>query len=187
VTSSRAHRPTAVPVAKRSLMALRTAQPADAAAVAAVHVRSWQVGYRGLLPDDYLDGLRPEDRARRYKFGQRGPEDPETIVAVERGAICGFATTGSGGDDDPPGAGQLLALYVDPARWSCGIGRALIQEARARLRLLGFGEASVWVLVGNERADRFYRRDRWAPDGCGRLDEAWGLTVEEIRYRTSLG
>lgn len=101
---------------RRSFMALRTAQPADAAAVAAVHVRSWQVGYRGLLPDEYLDGLRPEDRARRYTFGERDPGDPETIVAVERGAICGFATIGSGGDDDPPGAGQLLALYVDPAQ-----------------------------------------------------------------------
>ena len=27
-----------------------------------VHVRSWQVAYRGLFPDDYLDGLRAEDR-----------------------------------------------------------------------------------------------------------------------------
>ena len=26
--------------------------------VARVHVRSWQAGYRGLLPDAYLDGLR---------------------------------------------------------------------------------------------------------------------------------
>ena len=31
-------------------------------AVARVHVRSWQVGYRGLLPDAYLDGLRAEER-----------------------------------------------------------------------------------------------------------------------------
>ena len=88
--------------------------------------------------------------------------------------------------NDPPGAGLLSALYVDPAHWSRGIGRALIQEARARLGLLGFGEASVWVLVGNERADRFYRRDGWASDGSGRLDEVWGLTVEEVRYGRSL-
>ena len=37
-------------------------------AVARVHVRSWQVGYRGLLPDAYLDGLRAEERAERYNF-----------------------------------------------------------------------------------------------------------------------
>jgi hypothetical protein len=35
---------------------MREAQPQDAAEVARVHVRSWQVAYRGLFPDDYLDG-----------------------------------------------------------------------------------------------------------------------------------
>ncbi len=49
-------------------MLLRPAEPADAMAVARVHVRSWQAAYRGLLPDAYLDGLRPEDRAARYDF-----------------------------------------------------------------------------------------------------------------------
>jgi hypothetical protein len=39
-------------------MFLRRAEPADAMEVARVHVRSWQVAYRGLLPDAYLDGLR---------------------------------------------------------------------------------------------------------------------------------
>jgi hypothetical protein len=36
--------------------------------VARAHVRSWQAGYRGLLqvlPDAYLDGLRPEERPAR--------------------------------------------------------------------------------------------------------------------------
>lgn len=39
-------------------MELRPALPADALAVARVHVRAWQVGYRGLLPAAYLDSLR---------------------------------------------------------------------------------------------------------------------------------
>ena len=39
------------------MMTVREAQPRDAAEVAGVHVRSWQVAYRGLFPDDYLDGL----------------------------------------------------------------------------------------------------------------------------------
>ena len=41
-------------------MFLRPAEPGDASAVALVHVRSWQAGYRNLLPDEYLDGLRAE-------------------------------------------------------------------------------------------------------------------------------
>ena len=46
--------------------------------VARVHVRAWQVAYRNLLPDGYLDGLKPEDRARRYTFGGTDPREPMT-------------------------------------------------------------------------------------------------------------
>lgn len=47
---------------------IRPARPEDALPVAGVHVRSWQAGYRGLLPEAYLHSLRPEDRAGRYRF-----------------------------------------------------------------------------------------------------------------------
>ena len=167
-------------------MLLRRARLADAAAVAGVHVRSWQVAYRGLLPDEYLDGLRPKDRAQRYTFGELDSQQPETIVAIDHGTICGFATTGPCRDDDRQGTGELLALYVDPARWRLGIGRALIRGARRRLAQQGFGKAGLWVLAGNERAERFYRLDGWAPDGARRVDEIWGVTVDEIRYCISL-
>jgi hypothetical protein len=52
---------------------LRRAEPTDAIAVARVHVRSWQAAYRKLMPDDYLDQLRPEDRAKKYDFGNLDP------------------------------------------------------------------------------------------------------------------
>jgi hypothetical protein len=43
-------------------------EAADKMAVAQVHVRSWQEGYREIVAQDYLDGLRPEDLATRYAF-----------------------------------------------------------------------------------------------------------------------
>ena len=58
--------------------------------------------------------------------------------------------------------------------------------ARARLFDLGFRKAILWVLEGNVRADRFYRRDQWAPDGAQRTDEVWGLKVNDVRYRRNL-
>jgi len=82
----------------------RIATPEDAAAVAGVHVRSWQVAYRGLFPDEYLDGLRAEDRMARYTFGETG-SSLTTIVAVDDATLCGFATTGPAQDDDVQGAG----------------------------------------------------------------------------------
>jgi GNAT superfamily N-acetyltransferase len=82
--------------------------------------------------------------------------------------------------------GELLALYVDPGSWGKGIGRRLLVEARARLAGRGFVEAILWVLAGNERAERFYRVDGWRPDGARRHDEIWGVTADEVRYRRAL-
>src|ERR1041385_7572487 len=104
-------------------MQIRPAIPEDALAVARVHVRSWQVGYRDLLPAAYLAGLRPEDRAARYTFGSANPELPATQLAVDGGDVLGFATTGLPSSDDVPGARELVALYVDPDHWRRGTGK----------------------------------------------------------------
>jgi ribosomal protein S18 acetylase RimI-like enzyme len=189
------------------VLRVRLARPGDEAEVAGVHVRSWQVGYRGLLPERYLQGLRAEDRRDRYVFASPRPEvvttlGPVTTVAVEDGVICGFVTTGPSPDarvsadvadvpgvadvPDVPGRGDVLALYVDPDAWGRGVGRRLMAEARRTLGDGGFAEAVLWVLVGNDRAQRFYRADGWRPDDRRRNVEVWGIAVEEIRYRRRL-
>ncbi|HEV2708851.1 MAG TPA: GNAT family N-acetyltransferase [Edaphobacter sp.] len=167
-------------------MLLRPAQPDDALAVARVHVRSWQAAYRTLLPDDYLDQLRPEDRAPHYDFVTRDPQRPRTIVAEDDGCIRGFATTAPSRDSDLPAHGELCALYVDPGHWGQGIGAALVTATRTHLIESGFQHALLWVLTGNLRAERFYRRDGWATDNHQRTDTLWGITVEELRYLRSL-
>lgn len=168
------------------MVTVRAARDEDAAEVAGVHVRSWQVGYRGLLPGDYLDGLRAEDRMGRYRFGSGDPTAPATLVAVENGVICGFVTTGPSRDADARGCGELLALYVDPPAWGRGVGRRLMAEARSALVGGGFGQSILWVLVGNARAERFYVGDGWVSDGGRRRDEIWGVAVDEVRYRRQL-
>jgi GNAT superfamily N-acetyltransferase len=167
-------------------MLLRSAQPQDALDVARVHVRAWQVGYRHLLPGDYLATLRPEDRAQRYDFTNTDADRPMTIVAVQDGAIRGFATTSPARDGDVLDHGELCALYVDPDWWGCGVGAALISEARHRLAEQRYRNAILWLLAGNERAERFYRADGWSPDGSARKASVWGVAVDEIRYRRLL-
>lgn len=167
-------------------MLLRSATPEDALPVARVHVRSWQVAYRNLLPTDYLERLRPEDRAKRYDFGATDPCKPATIVAVEGDAILGFATVAPARDADARGSGELCALYVDPESWGRHVGRALVEQSRCRLLELGFDDAILWVLVGNSRAERFYSLDGWIHDGMRRAASVWGTNVDEIRYKRRL-
>lgn len=155
-------------------------------AVARVHVRSWQVAYRILLPDDYLNRLRPEDRASTYDFETADPRKPRTILAAEKEQILGFATTAPSRQPDLPSRGELCALYVDPEHWGRGIGAALVSAARRNLLELGFQSAFLWVLEGNARAERFYRIDQWLPDGVHRTESMWGIAVNEIRYQRKL-
>jgi len=164
---------------------LRRAVPGDERAVADVHVRAWQVGYRTLLPDDVLDGLRPDEWARRYTFAA-GTGGPETTLAVDGGAVRGFATIGPSPDPDVPGGGELYALYVDPAWWGQGIGRGLIADAREALERRGWTAAHLWVLHGNRRAERFYTGDGWSPDGSERRAQVHGIDVDERRFRRGL-
>ena len=86
-----------------------------------------------------------------------------------------------------PDDGELCALYVDPDHWGRGIGVALVSAARARLFDLGFRKAILWVLEGNVRAERFYRRDNGPGNGAQRTDEVWDLKVNDVRYRRNLG
>jgi GNAT superfamily N-acetyltransferase len=167
-------------------MLLRPALPDDALDVARVHVRAWQVGYRGLLPAAYLDHLRPEERAQRDDFATQDIRRPATIVAVTEDAVRGFVTT-SPARDGSPDYGELCALYVDPDWWGRGVGMALMIAARTRLAGQGFRSASLWLLAGNTRGDSFYRKDGWLPDGQCRVDRIWGVAVDELRYHRELG
>lgn len=143
--------------------------------MAGVHVRAWQEGYRGLMPAEYLEGLRAEDRARRYTFGRDA--GPRTTVATRDGAIVGFATLSGS---------ELVALNVDPNAWRSGVGAALIAAARREIARGGAEEAHLWILAGNTRAQRFYEWDGWALDGGERVETVWGITVPQLRLRRRL-
>ena len=170
---------------------LREARRGDELAVAAVHIRSWQEAYRGLMADDFLDALDPRDRATRYTFEANGPTAPTTVLAVEVGedgaeAILGFTTICPSRDADAPGIGEVVSLYVDPGRYRGGIGRLLMAEARRLLREAGFTEALLWVLQGNDRAASFYEGEGWLPDGATREEQPYGVVSNVRRFRRPL-
>lgn len=154
--------------------------------VAQAHVRSWQVGYRGLISQNYLDALRPQDRARRYGFDRMPLEGPFTQVAVDGDTICGHVTTGLSRDEDLPGHGEIWAIYVDPVRWGTGIGRQLLAAGCGQLRRQGLGAACLWVLAGNDRARRLYESAGWRWHGTQRTDTIGDDVVHEVRYERVL-
>jgi GNAT superfamily N-acetyltransferase len=161
---------------------IRPLTDADIDPVAALHVRTWQAGYAGIIPADFLAALDPAVFAERRRSGTR-PPGAATLVAVDDGVIIGFASFGPDRSGEP-GTAELYALYVEPDRWGTGAGRALMQAAREALTRDGLATMRLWVLEDNHRARRFYERAGLTPDGGRDVFTPRGTTVElaEIRY-----
>jgi GNAT superfamily N-acetyltransferase len=157
----------------------------DFEAVAAVHVRSIQASYAGLMPDDRLTALDPAVFAGRRR-ATHGLPGRHTLVAERDGRIVGLASFGP--DRDDATLGELYSIYVDPDVWGTGTGRRLFAEARRILAGEGYPEIRLWVLAANERARRFYRRAGMTTDGVPvthRLVDA-GIELPKLRYRGPL-
>jgi ribosomal protein S18 acetylase RimI-like enzyme len=165
---------------------VRDARPEDAAAIARVHTRSWQVAYAHAFPAEALAGISVERRTDWW--AQRlaaTPPRAALLVAEAAGEVRGFASVGAARDDGEM-LGELYAIYVDPDHWGAGLGRALITEAEERLRAAGFAEAILWVLEDNPRTRRFYEAAGWTHDGGSKRDTHLGTEVAEVRYRKRL-
>lgn len=121
-----------------------------------------------MLPDGYLDKLSVDEReAQRLAWFADPPSRSGVLVAEEEGRIIGFVTFAYSRDDDAPeGTGEVPAIYVEPSAMGKGVGRELLEEATAELRLAGCTRATLWVLEANERARRFYENEGWEWDGA---------------------
>ena len=188
------------------MVVIRSASAADAAQIAAVMRDSWLAAYDGIIASALLDQATAPDGGARIRQSFRLRPWQRMIAAVARGpapaddtaGIVGYASYGPERDvlDTPwpypltPGGSdgqvaELYALYVHPAWWSTGTGRALMDRVLARVKIAGYTCITLWVLEANARARRFYQRAGFAPDGARHvLDDLGGVT--EIRYRRAL-
>ena len=168
-------------------MRIRRARPEDADAIAAVHVRSWKAAFPGLLPQDYLDALRPEDRLGQWQEALSSPPWPVVLVGEEGGHVVGFVAVAPSGDPDAgDDVGEVQTVYVDPGAWGSGHGARLLEAGLAELERAGFARATLWVLHSNERARRFYERHGWAADGATKEHDWVAFTATDVRYGRAL-
>jgi ribosomal protein S18 acetylase RimI-like enzyme len=160
---------------------VRTARREDAAAIADVHVRTWQAAYEHIFGAERLAGIGEGRRARWEEQLANPQPDWQIFVSEKDGRVTGFVSVGDSRDE--PGRGELFAIYVLPEAWGSGAGPDLMATALEALR--GYPSATLWVLEDNPRARRFYEREGWILDGGRRDEEFLGMTVTEVRYRTT--
>lgn len=143
-----------------AFVGVKPARLEDAARIAVVHVRSWQAAYKGLLPQEYPDGLDPVRRADGWKRNLNQPASSrDATLVIDSGEVLpGSANAGPTRDEDENSerAGEVRAIYLLPEAWGKGLGRQLMSAALKHLADVGFQQASLWVLDSDIRARRFY-------------------------------
>lgn len=162
--------------------AIRRALPADADAIAVVHVAAWRETYAGIMGAETLAGLSVERRALNwYRRLTEAGSDLAVFIAERGGALVGFAASGKGRDPDVPANGEIHGIYLLRAHQRSGIGRALMRAAAAYLRAAGYRSAYLWALEENRAAAAFYTR-LGATVVAERLEEIAGETHRELAY-----
>ena len=165
-------------------MSIRSAEITDAAAIACVHITSWQSAYRGLVSDSVLDGMSLVRRAQAW-YEILSARQSTTLVADLDGSVIGFADFGPARDEDldPPSVAELR-----PCMCSLRIGRAVSAFAfwsrmRSLLRPTDSSRLVLWVLESNQRGRAFYERQGCQLDVNAR--KLWRPQTEalvEVRY-----
>ncbi|MGK9230616.1 GNAT family N-acetyltransferase [Inquilinus limosus] len=136
-------------------MILRPAVPADAPALAALHVAVWRDTYRDLAPPEAAAAL---DVPRRQARWQAILADPAQIALVAEidGALAGFGLAGPPGDPAFDDRAEVKYLYVGRGFARRGIGRRLLAALAAALATRGYAALGLGVVVGNDPAIAFY-------------------------------
>jgi len=178
---------------------IRPAVPSDARSIADIRIAGWRTAYAGLLEQHVLDAMDPAVEAERRRREWSTSPWPGTLdVAVATGSVAGFVLTGPyrSGDDEAawptdPHAGEVAALYVDPAVHGRGIGRALLTHALTELITGHYTVARLWTLTGNTRARRVYTAAGFtdeSPAGVVKTFTPRGATrgALEVRYSRHL-
>jgi ribosomal protein S18 acetylase RimI-like enzyme len=169
---------------------IRKGLPSDAKAIAQVHISSWQDAYRDLMPAEHLLSLSASLPQREsYWIHSIESGESNVFVAELSNEMVGWISVGVCRDEDmaAENMAEVMALYVLAEHWKTGVGLALWQSGLRHLIAQRYQGLTLWVLTGNERASRFYRRVGCIEEtGSERNLERGGAALVEVRYRLPL-
>jgi L-amino acid N-acyltransferase YncA len=160
--------------------AIKKATQDDCLSIAQIHVLSWQHAYCDLLPSEYLAQLSVENRAETWRNALNTCSS-QVLVAQSDDVLLGFISFAPCRDEDAASdQAEIWSLYVSPAYWAAGVGRALYMAAKVRIQAQGFKALSLWVLAGNQQALQFYTKVGFTPD-LSKTFELAGVELQELR------
>ncbi|MBR5993388.1 MAG: GNAT family N-acetyltransferase [Lachnospiraceae bacterium] len=149
----------------------------DRGAVSRIYEKSWKAAYKGIVPQDYLDGIKPGRWAKNLDI-----PGWTNMVCIENGEFIGTSTYSKSRWDKWPDAGEVISIYLLPEYYGKGYGRPLLTATLNKLKEQGYTEVLLWVLEENSRARRFYERFGFTCTEDTMDGVIGGKTLREVRY-----
>ena len=138
---------------------IRKVRDSDLGEISAIHVRSWQTAYRGVLQDELLAEQDAVNREAMWRKTLTKMSGTMLVSACYDDQIVGFSFFDRARDlpDDQPYDGRVYALHVRPdMKWQ-GIGSQLLLGAFLKLCEMGCRTAIIWTLADLNPPRQFYK------------------------------
>lgn len=129
---------------------VRPATEADAGAVAAIYGREVVEGYAT------FDTVAPPLDLWVAKTGSTDPRSP-FLVAVEDGAVVGFAYAGPYRERGAYANTRETTVYLSPSATGRGVGRQLYDDLLARLAAAGVHTVLAGIALPNDASEGLHR------------------------------
>lgn len=165
---------------------LRTANPDDVDRITDLHTLARTAYYQAGGVSD-VELTSPDARSSRRESWMRAVQSSDrTVLCAEReDELVGILAMGPPyeADVDTTTAGQLYQIHVRPGIWGQGIGSSLHAAFVQFLRDASLATGILEAWERNSRAQAFYARHGWKPDGHHRPGPG---DANYVRMRLSL-
>lgn len=157
---------------------IRKATPNDARDIKSIHYHTYQVCYRGYLPDDFLDNMhfdeatieRTADRIKKIEY----------YVAEFNNRIVGFSAL----DYPKEKTVEIQMLYVHPDFQKQGAGSALMNKICNLKKEEGYKKLVAWTIKDGP-AVGFYQK-RGLQKSKVPAGKFWKLDIAIIQFEKKL-
>lgn len=143
------------------MTAIRNFAQTDLDALGTLHATTRRTAYADLLPESALAQITPAALIDYWAERLPTQEEPfRILVADKAGKLVGFAMA-----SQHDHVAELTAIHLHPDHQGSGLAGRLHDAILDVMRQWRCHSTYLWVVVGNERAQAFYRKRGWTHDG----------------------
>ncbi|MBE6599163.1 MAG: GNAT family N-acetyltransferase [Ruminococcaceae bacterium] len=148
-----------------------------------IHCAAWERAY-----GEFMDGnfICRKNLTRRAKWeGILAEPHNKHYIIRENGEAVGMISVDLPREDGDGDTYELFGLYLLPEHEGKGAGRAAVSFAEEKIREMGYGKVSLWILEPNKHAAGFFRHLGFIPDGTKKVSY-YDRPITLIRYIKSI-